>query len=83
MQLDSTNPSIVRAKQHFDIIADRILAPKSEELGRALSMEEVNRAISAYATNLDLSDLELDNIFEIKFDEMAKAGPMPRHNASW
>ena len=77
-----TQPAMIKAKQHFDIIVKNILTPKCKELGRALSMQEVNHAIAAYAANSDLSDFELNNIQDVKWDMMIDSKSTPQHS-SW
>lgn len=76
-------PEMIKAQQHFDIIVSTILIPTCQVVGRGLKDHEVSMAISAYATNLDLSDDELKNILEIKFNYIIDYSEVTKETADF
>lgn len=76
MDLPNTE-SMHRARQHYDNIVDGL------DPTRMYSMQEMNIVIARYCTEHDLSELEHDNILEVKWDRMI-AGPtsLPSHGES-
>jgi hypothetical protein len=63
-------------------MVSELAVPLIEKLGRPLEMDEFNGLVFEYGRVHGLTELEVDNIFEIKFDEMISDGVEPNMD-SW